>query len=175
MSRGGGAWIGVGGAGHFPLPNIFPGGQGPPPRPAGQDGVPSERWSLRLGTGRGPWGAERRTQQRKEPARSWGRAPEEPRHREAEVALWPLAWADPGGGPCTWRPPRGGEDSQPPVGGHWALRSCSAQARGTFGSAAGGGGPISEGSAQRSTVAGRLCWTESSSVLGTKAAEFLPE
>lgn len=154
-------WVG---AGHFPLPNIFLGARDPHSQTAGPGSVPSERWSLRLGTERGPWGAERRTQQRRA-CLGWGRAPEEPRHRE--------------GGGCGLRgqtrvagplhveaPRRGGEDRlRPSCRGHWALRSWPRRLGAPLGQRLEGRGPHKGGgSAQRSTVAGRLCWTEAPSV-----------
>lgn len=134
-------WIGVGGGWAFPSSEHFPGGQGPrTPQPRQQGrAVSPVRGGHSCGRDRaGPWGAERRTQQ-KEPAWAGGACPEEPRHRE-EVAVargqtrvaGPLHRGGPAGaGEDRLRPSCQESLGPPPL---------AAQARGTFGSAAGGEG-----------------------------------
>lgn len=129
-------WMGVGGGWAFPSSEHFPGGQGPA---LPDSSVPSERWSLSLGTERGPWGAERRTQQRRA-CLGWGCAPEEPRHREGGGCG--LRGQTQGGEPSARGGPQQGwgGPASPLPSGSLAPPQPATQARGAFGSAAGGEG-----------------------------------
>lgn len=94
------AWSWGVGAGCFPLLSIFLGAGDPHSQTVGPGSVPSERWSLSLGTERGPGDWAEDTE--KTLPGLGGHPPEQPRY-PGRRQLWPT-WADPGWRVlCMWR------------------------------------------------------------------------